>query len=195
MSLRTLARRFIHGIGHVQAPIPKHVENSNRGDRRAKRQGKDGNDLDLQITKADPNCPLVGHPEHVDGECLGHILNTHWLQVLLRDRFRDPQKKIGLHARIDHLVLAQALRLVAGRRPRRYHIRTIEQALTHCARIGLVAVLEPKGDHRFRQDWVWQYIRKVAEQVGCTVSVRALPENAAALAPAARAGFKTWEIR
>ena len=37
-------------------------------------------------------------------------------------------------------------------------------------------------------------IAEFAEDVGCTVSVYALPENAAALEPARRAGFQAWEI-
>jgi hypothetical protein len=82
----------------------------------------------------------------------------------------------------------QVSRLVAGRWPRRYRIRSIEAALYHCARLGLIAYLEPKGDPRFAQDWPWQHIRAVADDVGCHVRVRALPQNADALEPAARVG-------
>jgi glycerophosphoryl diester phosphodiesterase len=174
--LRTLARRLIRGIGHVKAPTPKHVENSNRGDRRAKRQGKDGNDLDLQITKDN------------------RIVNTHWARPMIRDGFRDPYGQIPRHRMVRQMTWAEVSRLVAGRWPRRYRIRSVEQALRHCARLGVVAVLEPKGDPRFRLDWPWQHIAAVAEDVGATVSVRALRENAAALEPARRAGFKAWEI-
>jgi hypothetical protein len=202
MALLTRTRRWVnrHGIGHVKHPIPKHVENSDRGDLRAKRQGKRSNDLDLQMTMADPECPYVGHPEHVDGVCHGHVVNTHWLRALLRDGFRDPLGRIPRHKRVDRLTLRQVLRLRAGRWPRRYRIRTIERALRHCARVGIVAVLEPKGDPRFRQDWVWEYIFAVAEDVGCTIAIRALPENAAALPVARRVAARSgqhveaWEI-
>lgn len=179
MSLLTRARRWVnrHGIGHVKAPTPKHVENSNRGDRRAKRAGKRSNDLDMQITKDN------------------RIVNTHWARPMMRDGFRDPYGQIKRGRMVRDMTWAEVSRLVAGRRPRRYRIRSIEDALKHCARLGIVAVVEPKGDRRFRQDWPWQHIRAVAEDVGCTVSVRALPENADALEPARRAGFEAWEIR
>lgn len=200
MSLTTRARRWYRGlIGHVQAPTPKHVENSNRGDKRAKRRRKKGNDLDLLITAADPHCPYVDHPEHLDGKCLGHVVNTHWPHPMLRDGFRDPKRQISPHRPVKKLTLPQVLRLVAGRL-RKYHIRTIEQALTHCAEIGIAAVLEPKGDPRFDQERVWLYIFAVAQQVGATVSIRALPENASALEVARRAAARTgqhveaWQI-
>lgn len=176
MALLTRARRLIHGIGHVEYPTPKHVENSDRGDRRARRQGKDGNDLDLQITKDN------------------RIVNTHWARPMIKDGFRDPRSLIPPHKMVRELTWVQVSRLVAGRWPRRYRIRSIERALYHCARLRIVAVLEPKGDPRFREDWVWQHIAAVAEDVGCTASVRALPENAAALEPARRAGFEAWRI-
>jgi len=196
VALLTRARRWYRGrIGHVQSPTPKHVENSNRGDTRAKRRGKRGNDLDLQITMADPHCPYFGHPEHSpDGTCRGHIVNTHWLRLLLRDGFRDPLHLIRTRARVDRMTLPEVLRLVAGPRGAEYHVRTIDRAFAHCAEIGEAAVIEPKGDHRFRLDWPWEYMARVADRVGCTVSVRALPVNAAALEPARQAGFKAWEI-
>lgn len=177
MAILTRTRRWLAGsIFHVSYPTPKHVENSSRGDRRAKRLGKRGNDLDLLITKD------------------GWVINTHWPRPLLKDGFRDPKKRIGKRARVADLTWAQVSRLRAGRWPRRYHIRTVEAALRHCASLGLVAVLEPKGDPRFKSDALWQHIAKVAEEVGCAVSVRALPENADALPYAHRAGFETWEI-
>lgn len=178
MSLRTATRRWLRGsIFHIKARVaPKHVENSNRGDKRAKRAGKRGTDLDILITKD------------------GRIVNTHWPRPLLRDGFRDPRGQIGKHARVKDLTWTQVARLRAGRRPRLYHIRSIEAALLHCAKLGLVAVLEPKGDPRFNEAWVWEHIADVAQDVGCTVSVRALPENASALKAAKAAGFETWEI-
>jgi predicted amidohydrolase YtcJ len=179
MALLTRARRWVnrHGIGHVKAPIPKHVENSDRGDKRAKRRGKHGNDLDMQITKDN------------------RIVNTHWARPMVHDGFRDRAGKMPRGRMVRQMTWTEVRRLVAGRWPRRYRIRSIERALRHCARLGIVAVLEPKGDKRFREDWPWQHIAAVAEDVGATVSVRALPQNAAALEPARRAGFKAWEIR
>jgi hypothetical protein len=178
MALRTRVRRWVnrHGIGHVKAPTPKHVENSNRGDRRAKRHGKRSNDLDMQITQD------------------RRIVNTHWARPMIHDGFRDPHGEIPRGRMVRNMTWAEVSRLVAGRFPRRYKIRSIEQALRHCARVGIVAVLEPKGDRRFTEDWPWRHIAAVAEDVGCTVSVRALPENAAALKPARKVGFEAWEI-
>lgn len=157
-------------IFHVQAPTPKHVENSDRGDRLAKRRGYNANDLDMQITSDN------------------RIVNTHWSRPMVMDGFRDPYGLIQRHKMVRDLPWAKVSRLVAGRFPRRYRIRSIEQALTHCARLGLIAYLEPKGDPRFAQDWPWAHIRAVADDVGCHVMVRALPQNAAALGPARRVG-------
>lgn len=202
MALLTRTRRWLAGsIFHVQWPRMKHEENSNRGDREAKRRHKRGTDLDLTISEADPKCPLRGDPEHgPDDVCRGHILNNHWLRALLRDRFRDPLGKIRRRARIDRLTWPQVSRLVAVTRGRRYRIRRIKRRLRHCARLGLVAVLEPKGDPRFELDWPWEYLFAVAEDVGCTIAIRALPENKAALEAArrvaARSGVhvETWGI-
>lgn len=178
MSLRTATRRWLRGsIFHIKARVaPKHVENSNRGDKRAKRAGKRGTDLDILITKD------------------GRVVNTHWPRPLLRDGFRDPHGRIAKMARVRDLTWVQVSRLRAGRWPRRYRIRSIEAALAHCAKLGLVAVLEPKGDPRFKSAAVWEHIAEVAEDVGCAVSVRALPENADALPYAKAAGFRTWVI-
>jgi hypothetical protein len=177
MALLTRARAWLGGsIFHVAYPVMKHVENSNRGDRQAKRLGKRGTDLDMLITQD------------------GRIVNTHWPHPMLRDGFRDPYGRVDKDTPVHHLTWVEVSRLRAGRWPRRYRIRSIEQALKHCARLGIVAVLEPKGDPRFVKDWPWQHIRAVADDVGATVSVRALPQNADALPAARRAGFEAWEI-
>ena len=196
MALLTRTRRWLGGsIFHLKArDYPKHVENSDRGDRMAKRRGKRGTDLDILITVADPHCPYRGHPEHVDGVCHGHVVNTHWPRLMLRDGFRDPKGLISRTTPVKRMTLPEILRLVAGRWPRRYHVRTLERALRHCAKLGRVAVLEPKGDPRFDQLRVWEYIAKTAEAAGCEVSARALPENASALVPAHAVGIDTWTI-
>jgi hypothetical protein len=164
-------------IFHLKYPHMKHEENSGRGDRYAKRHAFGAIDLDMLIT-AD-----------------NRIVNTHWDHPMLRDGFRDPLRRILPSKRVRDLTWRQVSRLVAGRFPRYYRIRPIERALTHCARLGLTAQLEPKDDPRFAEDWPWQHIRAVADDVGCHVRVYALPQNAAALAPARRAGFQAWEIR
>jgi hypothetical protein len=172
----TRARRRIGSIFHVSAPTPKHVENSDRGDRRAKRIGKRAIDLDMLITEDN------------------RIVNTHWPHPMIHDGFRDPHGEIDKDTPVRRLTWVEVSRLRAGRWPRRYRIRSIEHALAHCARLGVVALLEPKGDPRFAKDWPWQHIATVAGTVGCTVSVRALSQNADALPAARRAGFEAWEI-
>lgn len=164
-------------IFHVAYPVMKHVENSDRGDRTAKRLGYQANDLDLLITEDNK------------------IVNTHWDRPMLKDRFRDPYGQLQASTPVRRMTWAEVARLRAGRWPRRYRIRSIEHALAHCAHLGLIAYLEPKDDPRFAQDWPWAHIRAVADDVGCQVLVRALPQNAAALEPARRVGqFKTKVI-
>lgn len=172
----TRARRRIGRIFHVAWPVLKHVENSVRGIRYADAHGFKAIDIDMQITK-----------DRV-------IVGTHWARPMRRDGFRDPKRLIRPGTPIRRLTWTQASRLVAGHRPRRYRIQRIEKLLGVCARHGVVALLEPKGDARFVLDWPWQHIAAVADDLGCTVSVRALPENADALPAARRAGFKAWEI-
>ena len=164
-------------ILHVKAPTPKHVENSLRGIRRARRKHFDAIDLDMQMTKD------------------GVPVCTHWPRPMIRDGFRDPLRKIPRTRMVSEMTWHQVARLVAGRWPRRYRIVSVDRALYECARQGVTALLEPKGDHRFRDDAVWQHIASVADRVGAHVVVYALPENEAALDPARRAGFKAWVIR
>lgn len=173
MALRTVARRKIGRILHVKWPVMKHVENSLRGIRRAARRDYDAIDIDLQMTK-----------DRI-------IVGTHWARPLKRDGFRDPEGKIPRYRPVRQMTWIQVHRLVA---PKRYRIQRIERLLRACARRGVIALLEPKGDKRFAEDWPWEYMRDVAEDCGATVSVRALHENRAALAPARRAGFEAWEI-
>ena len=176
MSLRTLARNRIGRIYHRLRPF-KAVENSIRGIRRAKRGGFRSIDIDMQITKdrvivaCHDGQPLL----HGFFDPLGltphdtHMRDMEWATVR---RFRD-RTGFGL-----------------------YRIQRIETMLHACARYGIVALLEPKGDHRFEDDWPWLHIATVADDVGCTVSVRALVEldGAAHVAAAKRAHIQAWEI-
>jgi glycerophosphoryl diester phosphodiesterase len=173
MALRTLARRRIGRIRHVKWPTPKHIENSLRGIAYAARHGYDAIDIDMQITS-----------DRV-------IVGTHWARPMKRDGFHDPDHKIPRYRTVRRMTWVQVHRLIA---PKRYRIVRIERLLRACARRGVTALLEPKGDPRFREDWPWQHIAAVADDCGATVSVRALRENRAALTPARRAGFEAWEI-
>lgn len=172
MTLRTRARGHVGRILHYKQPF-KHVENSLRGVTRAARGRYDAIDLDMQITSD------------------GRIVGTHWGKPMKLDGFHDPLNKIPRYTPVRRMTFAQVRRLVA---PGRYHIQPIETLLAACARRGVIALLEPKGDPRFATDAPWRHLATVAEDVGATVSVRALPANAAALAPARRAGFQAWEI-
>lgn len=173
MSLRTLARNRVGRIFHVAWPVMKHVENSLRGAIYAHKHGYHAIDLDLQMTSD------------------GVIVVTHWARPMRKDRFYDPQHRINPDTPISHLTWRQVRRL---RTHDGYRIQRVERMLRACGRLGVVALLEPKGDPRFRQDAPWEHIAAVADDLGCTVSVRALPQNAAALAPAKRAHLEAWEI-
>lgn len=169
----TRARRRIGRIFHLKWPHFKHEENSVRGAVYAHRHGYNAIDLDLQIT-AD-----------------GFVVVTHWARPMRRDRFYDPKHKIGPHRPVDKLDWWQVRRL---RTHDGYRIRRVERMLRVCADLGIVALLEPKGDPRFKKLWPWEHIAAVADDVGCTVSVRALRENAGALPVARSVGFEAWEI-
>ena len=176
MTLRTRARRHIGRIFHLLRPY-KHVENSRRGAKRAKRRGYPSIDWDLQITR--DGVIVVCH----DGQPLRH-------------GFFDPLRRIHRDARIRDLTWAQVSRLRARTGLRLYRIQRIEPMLKLAHRLRLTAVLEPKNDARFGLDWVWQYIAETAEQYGTTVSVRALRElhGIPHVAAARRAGFQAWLI-
>lgn len=145
-------------IFHVSWPTPKHVENSVRGIRYAARHGYDAIDLDLLITRDDV------------------IVGCHWVHPMLRDGFRDPLRRISATKAVRSLSWEQVSRLVAGRRPRRYHISRVERLLRACADNGIIAFLEPKNDDRFEQDWPWREIRKAADACGAHVRVRSIED-------------------
>lgn len=146
-------------IYHLKWPHMKHEENSIRGIRYAARHGYDAIDLDLSITRDDV------------------IVGCHWPHPMIRDRFRDPRGRISPQKPVAGLSWEQVSRLVAGRWPRRYRISRIERLLAACARHGIIAYLEPKGDPRFELDWPWQHIQTVADQVGAHVMVYVLADH------------------
>lgn len=176
MSLRTLARHRVGRIFHLLRPH-KHEENSKRGARRAKHHGFPSIDWDEQITRD------------------GVIVICHDNQPMLHGFF-DPLHRLPRDAKISDLTWAQVSRLRARSGLLLYRIQRIETMLAYAARLGLVVVLEPKGNRAFSLDAVWQYTAHVAEDVGATVSVRALRElgGVAHVAAARRAGFQAWLI-
>lgn len=177
MSLRTLARNRVGRIYHRLRPY-KHVENSRRGARLARALGFPSIDWDLQITSD------------------GVIVVCHDNQPL-RYGFHDPLHPLrSRDFKISEHTFAEVHRLVAVTHGRVYRIQRVETLLAYAAKLGLHVVLEPKSNHLFALDWPWQHIAAVAEDVGCTVSVYALPElgGAAHVAAARRAGFQAWLI-
>lgn len=176
MSLRTLARRRIGRIFHLLRPF-KHVENSIRGVKRAKRLGYPAVDIDLQITKD------------------GVIVACHDNQPMLHGFF-DPLHRLPRDAKISDLTWAQVSRLRARTGLLLYRIRRIEDVLRACARYGRIAVVEPKANREFGEYWPWQHIAAVADDLGVTVSVRALRELGGVrhIAAARAVGFQAWLI-
>lgn len=146
-------------IYHLEAPRMKHEENSLRGVREAARHKFDAIDLDMLITRDDV------------------IVGCHWPHPMLRDGFRDPWRETSPTTPVSRLPWERVSRLVAGHLPRRYHIQRIDRLLVACAKHGLIAYLEPKGDPRFELDWPWQHIQAVADHVGAHVMVRVLAEH------------------
>lgn len=167
-------------VFHLKFPRMKHEENSIRGVHEAKRRGDDEIDIDMLM------------------DLLGFIYGCHWPFPMLRDGFRDlilPRRRRMLRrTNIKRMTPRQVGRLVAFSRGRAWRIRRIERLLAECAKVGIGAVLEPKGDPRFDYDKPWQHLAKVVDDLGVHARVYALPEHAAALAPAKRAGFKVKEI-
>lgn len=178
-------------VFHVKYPRMKHEENSIRGVREAKRRGHDEIDLDLSISLADPRCPL----RHPLGEpCKGHIYGNHWPRPMERDGFRDtalrnrmPKDKV-----FSTMTVKQVGRLVARTGRRLFRIRRIERLLQECAKRGVGAVLEPKDDDRFDEDWPWEHIAQVADD--CGVEVRVYGFHPKALAAAKRHGLKVRRL-
>lgn len=144
---------LVLSIFHVRHGQAYHTENSVRGIRKAARTGHDEIDLDMGITSD------------------RRIVGNHWRRPLLKDGFRDPLRRIGRNARIDDLTFTQVRRLVAFPG---YRIQPIERLLAECAKVGIIARLEPKGDRRFEQDWPWRHIKAVADEVHCEVRMYAL---------------------
>lgn len=163
-------------VFHSKRGEKYHTANSIRGIRKAKRRGYSEIDLDMQMTRD------------------GVIVGCHWPRPLLKDAFRDPAKKIPRTRTVASMTWTQVARLRAGRWPRRYRIQRIERLLRECAHQGVGAVLEPKGDPRFEQDWVWEHLAKVADDLGADVRVYALQANRDALPVAKRHGFEVKEL-
>lgn len=183
-----------HEVGkkyHVEYPTLKHVENSIRGSKHAKRIGCKTTDLDMLpdgvlTTMVERGQPLT------PGEIAGHLRNTHWPDPFRRDGFRDPKHILGRGNLITHMTPVQIDRIVAGRWPRQYHIPHIEAQLAFCATIHLQVLLEPKQSPVWLRQEVWDYLASVAERNHTRTAVYSLMHEC--LPYAKRAGFNAWPI-
>ena len=159
-------------IFHVRHPIKKHVENSIRGIRRAARLLFAWIDIDLLITKADPDCPLpADDEEHIDGVCHGHIVGCHWDRPMLRDGFYDPEGELNPRLRVRDMSIDEALRLETKDG---YKIRRVRVLLRECALRHIGAYVEAKDDKRFELDWPWRYLNTAAKKRGCRLRARTI---------------------
>lgn len=159
--------RWPRRIFHLRRPRKK-LENSIRGARRAHAEGFDGVDFDTRCTSD------------------GVVVAAHDADPWRWDKFYDPRGKIPHGTPIEHLTWAEVSRL---RTKDGFRIRRIETLLRICAKLGLVAVIEPKtreaGTLR-----VWDHIVKVADDLGCHIAAYALRTHhgAETMANAKRAG-------
>lgn len=159
-------------IFHLSFPFKKHVENSIRGIKAAAKRHFTWIDLDELITKADPNCSLpADDPEHVNGQCLGHVVGCHWDRPMERDGFFDPQGVLHHHTRVREMSIDEALRL---KTKDGYSIRRIKTLLVVCAMKRVGAWVEPKDDPRFEQDWPWQYQKSLQRRFKFRLRARAI---------------------
>lgn len=159
-------------IFHLSFPFKKHVENSIRGIKTAAKRHFTWIDLDELITKADPNCSLpADDPEHVNGQCLGHIVGCHWDRPMERDGFYDPEGVLHHHTRVREMSIDEALRL---KTKDGYSIRRIKTLLVVCAMKRVGAWVEPKDDPRFELDWPWQYQKSLQRRFKFRLRARAI---------------------
>jgi hypothetical protein len=190
-----LTRRGLH-IYHVQHPTPKHVENSDRGIlHTAHDPDLNAVDLDGLITKADPRCPVCPA-----GMCRGHLVGCHWQEPMIRDGFHDPAGRLERHAMVRDMTLEEVCRLEATTDGHTYRIRPLAHLVALCGHHGVTAVVEPKPDHRWEEEWPWRQLLNAAH-VGRTdlraYALRNLPvpgAGARRLAPAHRLGIPAWLI-
>lgn len=162
-------------IAHPARGQAYHLFNSIRGIRRAARRGFKRIDLDLCITRD------------------GVIVVNHWPRPMLHDGFYDPLGQIARRAAVHTLLWRQVRRL---RTRRLYRISTLRRCLQACARHGITAVIEPKGDSRFTDPDTWARIDAMRAETGAQVEVRVLAQNNpdGAVVRAASKYFKAWEI-
>lgn len=146
------------GTFHLKWPHYKHEENSIRGAVYADRHGYRRIDLDLQLTA-----------DRV-------VVVTHWARPMRHDAFYDPRGRIRPQTPVSQLTWRQVKRL---RTRDGYRIRKLDRMLKVCARLGIIALLEPKTP-AFAVDWIWEHIAETAARTGAHIEVYALRNHGGA---------------
>lgn len=182
-TLHTFERNQVGRKYHVEWPTLKHVENSARGVRYAKKHGYKTIDLDML-----PDEELVQDQRKV----AGHIWNCHWPDPFRRDGFRDPKHILGKGDQMHEMNAAEVGRLRAGHLPRLYKIPHIESQLLLCAELNLQALIEPKHSPVWLRQNIWNYLASQCITHGTHCSVYS--EMHECLPFAREAGFHAWAI-
>lgn len=160
---------------HVEAPTPKHVENSIGGANLAVERGYPGIDWDWQLTKPDPRCR---HCHAAGVVCVGHRICTHWLRPCLRDGFHDPAHQLGRFARVDRHTLDEVSRLIT-RDGHRIHEDTRMFAVAAARDLKVAAEVKHPG---YSDVEVMRRFSDAATDAGCNMRVMKLSDGAAPLA-------------
>lgn len=170
-SLFTTAR-----IGHVRKGVNYAIGNSYRGLRWLKRLGRKKADRDLQMTR--DRVTVV----------------THWPRPL-EHGFIDPLHKIPHHAAVaDHDWSEWKRCYVRVPGFGKFYMHTLDQDLALLARLGMEGVLEPKGDHRMRNQRYWDGVKKLADKHHARISGYTLKANAANVPFMRAAGIRAFVL-
>lgn len=184
-----------HEVGrkyHVEAPTPKHVENSPQGCHYAKHHGFRTIDLDMLpdadlVTLVRRSAPLS------PAQIAGHLHNTHWDDPFRHDGFRDPKGILHRGDVMHDMHQHEVDRLVAGHRwTTLYHIPRMEAQLSLCHQLGIQALMEPKHSAVWMREEVWAYLANYCAALGVRAAVYSLQHEC--LPIARHAGFHAWPI-
>lgn len=179
-----------HGIRegrmfHVPHGREYYEENSAQGIEEAKREDYDSIDLDMQWTKADPNCPLPDALHGPGGVCRGHAVNTHWGNPLMHG-FRDPKGLIPRGRRIGEMTWPEVARLQAGKN-NQYRIDLMATQFARTRAAGLVASAEAKWNNS--NQYRMNQLMREATAARCRTIVKSA--YSAPIRAAKKAGFQT----
>lgn len=177
---------------HVPPGREYFEENSVYGVREARRGHYASIDLDMQWTKADPNCRYhtPGTPKfRYPGPCRGHAVNTHWRQPMLHG-FIDPAPaghRMPKRKPVTRMTLDQALRLEAHKGDKVYRIEEMRVMFRRCRLNGVNCSAEAKW--RSPNRWRMQQLMREATAARCKTIVKSAYSGPVRSAKAA--GFQT----